>query len=66
MAFGDFSKEILLRNAEPMLKVRGQWAEYQGIAVMPTFHPAELLRDASMKKPVWIDLQAVMRRLGLQ
>ena len=66
VAFGDFSAEILLRDEQPMSKLRGQWREYQGIPVMPTFHPAELLRDASMKKPVWVDLQVVMQRLGLK
>ena len=66
VAFGDFATEILLRDGQPMAKLRGQWRDYQGIAVMPTFHPAELLRDASMKKPVWVDLQAVMQRLGLK
>ena len=66
VSFGEFATEILLRDAEPMAKLRGQWRDYQGIAGMPTFHPAELLRDASMKKPVWVDLQAVMQRLGLK
>lgn len=66
VALGDFAAEILLRDGQPMSKLRGQWREYQGIALMPTFHPAELLRDAAMKKPVWIDLQVVMQRLGLK
>ena len=64
VSFGEFATEILLRDGEPMMKLRGQWRDYKGIAVMPTFHPAELLRDASKKKPVWVDLQAVMKRLG--
>ncbi len=66
VSFGDFSSRVLLRDDTPMPNLRGQWREYQGIALMPTFHPGELLRDASMKKPVWIDLQAVMQRLGLK
>ena len=66
VAFGDFSSHLLLRDEAPVARFRGQWRKYQGIAVMPTFHPAELLRDASMKKPVWLDLQAVMQRLGLK
>ena len=66
VAFGEFSTQVLLRDEAEMSNLRGQWREYQGIALMPTFHPAQLLRDASMKKPVWVDLQAVMQRLGLK
>lgn len=44
---------------------RGQWMEYEGIAFMPTFHPSYLLRNASAKRPVWEDLQEVMRKLEL-
>ncbi len=43
---------------------RGRWSEYEGIAVMPTYHPAFLLRTPKMKRPVWEDLQKVMARLG--
>ena len=45
---------------------RGQWGAYRGIPVMPTYHPAYLLRSPEMKKPVWEDLQLVMQRLGLK
>lgn len=66
VTFGDFASQMLLRDEAPVSKMRGQWREYQGIAVMPTFHPDELLRDFSKKKPVWMDLQAVMHHLGLK
>ncbi len=42
---------------------RGRWNEYRGIPVMPTYHPAFLLRSPEMKRPVWEDLQAVLARL---
>lgn len=45
-------------------KRRGIWDSFQGIQVMPTFHPAYLLRNASSKKQVWQDLQKVMHVLG--
>jgi DNA polymerase len=45
---------------------RGRWGSYRGIPVMPTYHPAYLLRSPEMKKPVWEDLQLVMERLGLK
>ena len=54
-------------------RIRGQWLDYQGIPVMPTFHPAYLLRFEGYrekfieeKRKVWADLQQVMARLGLQ
>ena len=54
-------------------RMRGQWLDYQGIPVMPTFHPAYLLRFEGYrekfieeKRKVWADLQQVMSRLGLQ
>jgi DNA polymerase len=43
---------------------RGRWAAYRGIPVMPTYHPAFLLRTPDMKRPVWEDLKKVMARLG--
>lgn len=45
---------------------RGRWGAYRGVPVMPTYHPAYLLRSPEMKKPVWEDLQLVMQRLGLK
>lgn len=43
---------------------RGLWKEWRGIPVMPTFHPAYLLRSPEKKREVWDDLQLVMTRLG--
>ncbi len=47
-------------------KLRGSWLDWRGIPVMPTFHPAYLLRNPPAKKPFWEDLKEVMRRLGLK
>jgi uracil-DNA glycosylase family 4 len=47
-------------------RLRGQWKVYSGrTPLMPTFHPAYLLRSPEKKRDVWNDLQAVMERLGL-
>jgi DNA polymerase len=54
----------VLLGAPAISAVRGKWQEYQGIAVMPTYHPSYLLRSPKRKKLVWEDLQLVMRRLG--
>jgi DNA polymerase len=45
-------------------RVRGQWMQYRGIPVMPTFHPAYLLRNPSAKREVWEDMKQVLARLG--
>lgn len=45
-------------------KIRGQWRSYEGIEVMPTYHPAYLLRNPPAKKEVWEDMKTVMARLG--
>jgi DNA polymerase len=43
--------------------MRGRFHQYQGIPLMPTFHPAFLLRNPEAKREVWNDLQLVMKEL---
>jgi len=62
IALGKFAAQTLLRTDTPITRLRGQWREYVGIPLMPTFHPAYLLRNPPEKKSAWIDLQAVMAR----
>lgn len=50
--------------AEAMGAWRGRWGTFQGVDVMPTYHPAYLLRSPEQKRTVWADLQLVMGRLG--
>ncbi len=45
---------------------RGKWQTYEGIPLMPTFHPAYLLRNASAKRPVWDDIKKIMQKLDLE
>ena len=45
--------------------VRGHWLEYEGVKLMPTYHPAYLLRTPSAKKDVWADMKKVMAELGI-
>ena len=45
-------------------KLRGTWQKFEGIDVMPTFHPAYLLRNPPSKKEAWADLLSVLKRLG--
>ncbi len=66
---GKFATNAVLgRDDEPLGRLRGRWHEHEGIAVMPTYHPAYLLRqepDKGPKRKTWGDLQKVMGRLGL-
>ncbi len=56
---GSTALKAFIGPAARITKVRGNWLEYKGIKVMPTFHPAALLRDPSRKRPVWEDIKAV-------
>ena len=64
VAMGRFAAQTLLRDSTAISKLRGTWREYEGIALMPTFHPAYLLRSPNEKKVAWGDLQQVMTKLG--
>ena len=66
VALGGTAVQGLLPNVtEGITRMRGKWKIYQQtIPVMPTFHPAYLLRSPELKRDVWTDLKAVMERLG--
>jgi uracil-DNA glycosylase family 4 len=65
VALGKTAVQGLFGTAEGITRIRGRWRLYQGrIAVMPTFHPAYLLRNPAAKREVWADLQLVLKHLG--
>jgi len=69
VALGKFAAQCLLRDDTPISRLRGTFRSYEGIQLMPTFHPAYLLRDPTKKKEAWEDLKAVnaaLKRLGLE
>ena len=51
--------QCLLRTREPISRARGEWRDWNGIKVMPTFHPAFLLRSPDKKREVWEDMKKV-------
>jgi len=65
VALGTFAAQTLLRTREPISRLRGHFHDYHGIQLMPTFHPAYLLRNPAMKREVWDDMKAVMQKFGL-
>ncbi|SNB44897.1 uracil-DNA glycosylase family protein [Geobacter sp. DSM 9736] len=64
ICLGTFAAQTLLRTKEPISRLRGKFHNYHGIPLMPTFHPAFLLRNPAMKREVWSDVQQVMKLLG--
>ncbi len=63
IGLGRFAVHSLLKTKIPISRIRGEWQSYQGIPLMPTYHPAYLLRNPEGKRDVWEDMKEVMRRL---
>jgi DNA polymerase len=69
VTLGKFAAQCLLRDDTPISRLRGTFRSYEGIQLMPTFHPAYLLRDPSKKKEAWEDLKkvnAALKSMGLE
>lgn len=66
ICLGSVAAQNLLKTNVGITKIRGEFVDLNGIKVMPTYHPAYLLRNPNMKKPCWEDLQKVMKELGLK
>lgn len=63
VALGKFAVQTLLQSKVPITRLRGNWHSYQGIRLMPTFHPAYLLRNPGDKKLVWEDIKKVLNEM---
>ena len=64
VGLGKFSAQWLFKSMEPISRLRGRVGDYNGIKVVPTFHPAYLLRNPGAKKDVWEDMKVVRRLLA--
>ena len=62
-ALGSFAAKTLLRTETPITALRGRFHFYEGIKLMPTYHPAYLLRNPSAKKQVWEDVQMIIKEI---
>jgi len=62
-ALGTFAAHTLLKTDVPITVLRGKFHTYHGIPLMPTYHPAFLLRNPGAKKQVWEDVQKIMKVL---
>jgi len=63
VTLGRPAAQLLLQTGAPISKLRGRWHELRGRMVMPTFHPAYLLRSPDKKREAWSDLQQVMAKM---
>ena len=64
VGLGKFGAHWLLKTTEPITRLRGRIGQYKGITVMPTYHPAYLLRNPGAKKDVWEDMKVVRSLLN--
>jgi uracil-DNA glycosylase family 4 len=62
-ALGTFAAQSLLETSAPISKLRGSFHDYSGIKVLPTYHPAYLLRNPDKKRDVWEDMKRLMKVL---
>jgi len=63
VALGKYAAQTLLRTETPISRLRGRQFDYRGATLIPTFHPAYLLRNPSSKREVWEDMKLVKRLL---
>jgi uracil-DNA glycosylase family 4 len=64
-ALGTFAAQTLLETYTPISRLRGRFQRYLGVRVLPTYHPAYLLRNPGKKREVWDDIQKLMKEMGL-
>ena len=60
---GGPATQTLLQTKEPISRLRGKFSDFHGIPLLPTFHPAYLLRNPSEKKTVWEDMKLLIQRM---
>ena len=64
-ALGTFAAQTLLETSAPISKLRGRFHDYSGVKVLPTYHPAYLLRNPDRKRDVWEDMKKLMKVLAI-
>jgi len=66
VALGTFAARSLLKSEEPISKLRGRVYDYRGASLIPTFHPAYLLRNPSSRREVWEDMKKARALLAAE
>lgn len=62
-ALGNFAAQTLLKSTQPISRLRGHFHDYNGIRLLPTFHPSYLLRNPDKKREVWEDMKLLMNEM---
>lgn len=65
-ALGGIAAQTLLNTSKPISKLRGRFHDYHGISLLPTYHPAYLLRNPGKKRDVWEDMKMLMKAMGIE
>jgi DNA polymerase len=60
LALGSFAAQFLLASQQPISRLRKRVHRFEGIPVVPTYHPAYLLRNPLQKRQVWEDVQVLL------
>jgi uracil-DNA glycosylase len=63
---GNVAAHALLGEESPISKLRGKFYSYPDARLLPTYHPAALLRNAALKRPVWDDMKLLMEAMGIE
>ncbi len=63
VTLGRFATQHLLKTENSISQLRGKWQSFEGIPVMPTFHPAYLLRNPASKREAWEDMKQVLAKM---
>ncbi|MCP2519736.1 uracil-DNA glycosylase [Candidatus Aminicenantes bacterium AC-708-M15] len=69
VTLGRIPAKVFIKSSQPITRLRGNFYDYQGIKLLPTYHPSYLIRNESnikLKKEVWSDMKKVMAFLGLE
>lgn len=59
VCLGSLASQVIISPKARITQIRGKWFSRQGIMIMPTFHPAALLRNESYKRPCWEDFKLI-------
>ena len=66
VALGTFAAQTLLGTSSPISRLRGRFHDYKGFKLLPTYHPAYLLRNPDKKRDVWEDMKKLMKEYGYE
>jgi DNA polymerase len=64
-ALGSFAAQTLLQTTTPISRLRGRFYDCMGVKLLPTYHPAYLLRNPEQKRAVWEDMKLLMKAMDL-